>query len=90
MTTETSNLADREWQSWETGHDTLNQVISDLRDLADRLEHYRDAYDRAMRTHDKAAAKDHLQATNRVLAELVQASSNRITAAIEITKGNAA
>ena len=77
MTTET----DREWQSWETGHDTINRVITDLRDLADRLEHYRDAYDRAMRTHDMAAAQDHLQATRRVLDELAQASGDRINAA---------
>ena len=94
MTTETQKT--QAWQeqqdrTWEGGHDTINRVITDLRKLADGLEHYRDAYDRAMVGNrlDYSAAKDHLLAAERVLDELAKESGNRLTAtAGEVDKAN--
>lgn len=72
------------------GRDAIDRVITDLRKLADDLDHYRDAYSRAMAQHDYPAAEDHLRATQRVLKELVDHNDNRLNVAadeVKITNG---
>lgn len=86
MTNESTKMQmfeQQEMRTRESGHDTINRVITEMRKLADGLEHYREAYDRAMCTHDYSAAKDHLQATHRVLAELVDDASSKLTMAAD-------
>lgn len=80
MTTKNQAWQEQQDRTQMIGHDTINRVITDLRKLADGLEHYRDAYNRAMWQNDYSAAKDHIAATKRVLEELVNENTNRLTA----------
>lgn len=80
MTTKSQAWQEQQDRTQAIGHNTINRVITDLRKLADGLEHYRDAYNRAMWSNDYSAAKDHLQATKRVLEELVNENTHRLTA----------
>lgn len=83
MTTKTQEAwLEQQDRTLASGHNTINHVITDLRKLADGLEHYRDAFNRSMWRNDYSAATDHLQATQRVLQELVTENCQRITQAV--------
>lgn len=70
----------------QVGHDAIDHAITDLRKLADDLEHYKDAYGRAMAQHDYPAAEDHLWATQRVLNKLADDNGHRLSVAVSEVK----
>lgn len=78
MTDKMQTWQEQQDRTQALGQDTINRVITDLRKLADGLEHYRDAYNRAMWQNNYSAAKDHLEATQRVLTEMVNDNTSRI------------